>query len=199
MPALDTDTLAAALRRVARDDAVALPLLAETDRRTLLASTETLRFRPATPEVGPAQRRVYQDFELCYDVPAAHELWRLVDTLGSELGSALREVAPGEADSFTFNDLIVQRYPPGCRGITAHRDHVRYRLVVAIVLLEGDGEFCVCTDRAGDNERRVDFGPGDVLLMRAPGLGRCEERPFHLMRGVTRRRVTIGLRFDARA
>lgn len=190
--------LAGALRRVASEDALAVPLLREADRRALLASTDDLAYRPATPEVGPAHRRVYQDFELCYDVPPGHRLWRLADTLTDRFRATLGEVAPAEAGEFVLNDLIVQRYPAGCRGITAHRDHVRYRLLVAIVLLEGDGRFCVCSDREGGGEREVAFRPGEMLLMRAPGLGEGRERPFHLMRGVTRRRVTVGLRYDAR-
>lgn len=189
---------AASLRLLLRRGALAVPLLGESERRALLASTRALAWRPATPEVGPAHRRVYQDFELCYDVPAGHALWGLAQSVERGLGESMRELAPAEADAFELNDLIVQRYPPGCRGITAHRDHLRYRLLVALVLLEGDGCFCVCDDRDGAGEREIPFRPGEMLLMRAPGLGPSRQRPYHLMRGVTRTRVTVGLRYDSR-
>jgi len=92
--------------------------------------------------------------------------------------------------------LIVQRYPPGCAGITPHRDHVRYGFLIVIILLTGDGYFGVCHDRQGNGSREVEFKPGDLLLMGGPGLVSGFTRPFHFVNGVTDTRRTIGLRYD---
>ena len=109
-------------------------------------------------------------------------------------------LAGAEVDSSGYplrlNDLIVQRYPPGCAGSTPHRDHVRYGFLIAIILLTGDGYFGVCDDRQGRESREVDFKPGDLLLMGGPGLIPNFRRPFHFVNGVTDWRRTIGLRYD---
>ena len=94
------------------------------------------------------------------------------------------------------SDWLVHRHPPGCAGITPHRDHVRYGCLIAIILLTGDGYFGVCDDRQGNESREIDFKPGDLLLMGGPGLIPNFRRPFHFVNGVTDWRRTIGLRYD---
>ena len=69
-------------------------------------------------------------------------------------------------------------------------------MVVAILVLSGDGEFCVCQNRTGEGAVEVPARPGDLVLMRAPGLRGAGPRPFHLLRNVTRYRRTVGLRYD---
>ena len=92
-----------------------------------------------------------------------------------------------------------ERYAPGSRGITPHRDHLRYGGLVALVILSGDGRFCLCRDRCGSNAREIAAGPGDALLMRAPGLAGSSDRPFHFLDQITKERLSFGLRWDREA
>ena len=135
----------------------------------------------------------------------AHQTFILPDQFIRNAGEPVElaltsALADAEVDSAGYplrlNDLIVQRYPPGCTGITPHRDHVRYGFLIAIILLTGDGHFGVCHDRQGNESREIDFKPGDLLLMGGPGLVPNFTRPFHYVNGVTDSRRTIGLRYD---
>jgi|TARA_B100000446_G_scaffold128810_1_gene120733 hypothetical protein len=149
--------------------------------------------------MGGATTPVYQDFELCYDIPPDHQLWELARYLEKRIATTIKKAGLQGHDALQFNDLIVQNYPPGCQGITPHRDHVRYRIVVAIFLLTGDGNFCTCDDRKGVGAKTIPAVPGDLLLMTAPGLVEEKPGPLHFVNGVTRRRRTIGLRYDTHA
>ena len=177
--------------------AVACPCLDVPEANALVSLVDQLEYRPAKAITGSDKAPVYQDFDLCYDVPSGHSLWEFAQVLEQALTSAL---AGAEVDSAGYplrlNDLIVQRYPPGCTGITPHRDHVRYGFLIAIILLTGDGHFGVCHDRQGNESREIDFKPGDLLLMGGPGLVPNFTRPFHYVNGVTDSRRTIGLRYD---
>ena len=196
---LDPHQLATAFGRLPAAQSLAVPCLGEREREALVSLVDTLAYRSARPVMGSAATPVYQDFELCYDVPAGHTLWALAGHLEKRISRAIQEAGLQGRDTLRFNDLIVQRYPPGCRGITPHRDHVRYRIVVAIFLLSGDGNFCTCDNRKGAGAKTIPARPGDLLLMTAPGLAEEQPGPLHFVNGVTHRRRTIGLRYDARA
>ena len=99
---------------------------------------------------------------------------------------------------FIYNDLIVQRYEPGCVGITPHRDHIAYEGLVSLVILSGEAEFGICADRAGHGGREIASPEGCLLLMRGAGFAGLKTRPFHLLRNVRTRRVSFGLRYDRR-
>ncbi len=193
-------TLAAALARLAEEDAVSRPLLGARARRRLVAATARLAFRPAKPVVGEGDRAVHQDFELCMTVPARGLLRAFADSLGRLVDAALARLDPAPlARPFAFNDLIVQRYPTGSLGITPHRDHIRYEGLVALITLSGAARFFLCADRSGSGAREVPCSPGDLLLMRAPGFAGRRDRPFHYLGEVRRARLALGLRHDVRA
>ena len=63
------DAMAAALDRVAREDAAVLPLLAPADCRPFIESGADLAFRNAKPVIGEGERAVYQDFDICLSIP----------------------------------------------------------------------------------------------------------------------------------
>ena len=69
---------------------------------------------------------------------------------------------------------------------------------MALVTLSGNARFCLCDDRAGRGARELPCPPGSLLLMRAPGFGNRRDRPFHFLDRVTRPRLSLGLRHDAR-
>ena len=194
---LDLLEVSTGISTLPRVGAVACPCLDVSEAKALVSVVDQLEYRPAKAITGSDNAPVYQDFDLCYDVPSGHSLWEFAQVLEQALTSAL---AGAEVDSECYplrlNDLIVQRYPPGCAGITPHRDHVRYGFLIAIILLTGDGYFGVCDDRQGSESREIDFKPGDLLLMGGPGLIPNFRRPFHFVNGVTDWRRTIGLRYD---
>ena len=194
---LDLLEVSSSISTLPRVGAVACSCLEVSEANALVSVVDQLEYRPAKAITGSDNAPVYQDFDLCYDIPSGHSLWEFAQVLEQALTSAL---AGAEVDSECYplrlNDLIVQRYPPGCAGITPHRDHVRYGFLIAIILLTGDGYFGICDDRQGNESREIDFKPGDLLLMGGPGLIPNFRRPFHFVNGVTDWRRTIGLRYD---
>ena len=196
--------LAGALARLDAAHAVSLPLLGARTRRRLIGSTTRLPYRPAVPVVGAGANAVRQDFELCMTIPERSLLRAFAAALEALLNAALDRLEPRPlARPLHLNDLVVQRYPKGSLGITAHRDHLRYQNLVALVTLSGAARFCLCDDRAGRGARELPCPPGSLLLMRAPGFGFGDrggrrDRPFHFLDRVTRSRLSLGLRHDAR-
>ena len=190
------DAMAAALDRVAREDAAVLPLLAPADCRPFVESGADLAFRNATPVIGEGERAVYQDFDICLSIPRPHPLWQLTQAVERLVADALRTMSQPPLEALPLNDLVLQRYPPGARGITPHRDHVRYVGMVVIVQLSEDGRFGLCADRGGTGARVLEAGPGDGILMRAPGFGERKDRPFHFLDGITLERYSLGMRCD---
>lgn len=192
--------LGRALARLGEEGAVSLPLLGLRARRRLIGATAHLSFRPARPVVGEGEDAVHQDFDLCMSFPAHSLFHAFAASLGRLLDASLGRLDPAPlARPFRFNDLVVQRYPKGSFGITAHRDHTRYQGLVALVTLAGTARFFVCAERSGRGAREVPCPPGDLLLMRAPGFAGRSDRPFHFLRDVTQPRLSLGLRHDLRA
>ena len=194
--------LAEAIRRLKTQPIVPLPALSESGRRRLVEAAGGIGYRDATPVIGEGDKAVSQDFEVSLDFPrfppdspfthAAAAFERLTLNALDRLEASAVDEPP------RFNDLIVQRYPAGSRGISPHRDHLRYRLLVALFVLEGDGRFCVCDDRSGEGAEVVAARPGDLLLMRAPGLWGMNDRPFHFLNRIEAGRISLGVRFDTR-
>ena len=198
LPALRAgpDAMAAALNRVAREDAAVLPLLAPAECRPFIESGADLAFRSAKPVIGEGERAVYQDFDICLSIPRPHPLWQLTQAVEGLVADALGTMSEPPLEALLLNDLVLQRYPPGARGITPHRDHVRYVGLVVIVQLSGNGRFGLCTDRSGAGASELAARPGDGLLMRAPGFGGAKDRPFHFLDGITVERYSLGMRCD---
>ncbi len=195
---MDPGHLAEALIRLPEDDASSLPLLDEFQCRRLVAAAQALPFRTARPVIGEAERAVLQDFDLCEKIPAGSPFHRLAAALERLLAAALARLAdPPLPELPPLNDLILQRYPVGSAGITPHRDHIRYRGLVAIVTLAGRDPLFVCADRSGREAREVPMPAGSLLLMRAPPFAGLTDRPFHFLKRVTEERLSLGIRHDA--
>ncbi len=195
----DAAGLAVAVRRLAEEDAVGVALLRRADRLAMLEEARALHYRPARPVVGEGENAVSQDFELTVDLPPGGRLLAATRALDRLVGQALARIRPDPLPGgFHINDHIVQRYAAGCAGMSPHRDHLRYVGLVLIVALAGQGRFLVCDDRSGRNAREIPARPGDLLLMRAPGLFGRGDRPFHFVRDIRRDRYILGLRHDSR-
>lgn len=197
---LDTDEVSAKLGQLSEKSAIALNCLSEETCVELSHLADQLQYRDARPITGPNKTPVLQDFELDYEVPREHPFWSIAEELQSVFRPLLKAqplTADDKAD-FGLNDLIVQRYPPGCSGISPHRDHIEYRVVILILLLSGDGDFGIHPERDDNNGKIIDFQPGQLLMMGAPGIAPEFARPFHSVRNVSDVRRTIGMRYDRR-
>jgi len=183
------------LEGLADSGALAVPLLGDDLRLSLLDAARASRFRAARPLVGNSERLVRQRMEVCAHFPAGsifHALTREFQRLWDDL---LAEAPTNPFEGrLVFNDLMLQRYSVGEVGITPHRDRTGYRNLVCLFVLEGNGRFCLCDDRAGRGAREIPHVAGDVLLMRAPGFQGTDERPFHFVRHIQSRRYVFGLR-----
>ncbi|MEM7221486.1 MAG: hypothetical protein AAF495_00815 [Pseudomonadota bacterium] len=191
------DALAEALDATALNDGAAVPLLGPEECAHFLNACDALTYRVATPKLGQPGREVFQDFELTVDFPEDSPLFDLAKALELWLEAALATMSdPPLAGPVPMNDLIVQRYHPGSRGITPHRDHITYRNLVILVSLSGRCRFFLCEDRSGAGRREIPMEAGSALLMRAPGFAGREDRPFHMLCDVTEHRVGLGYRHE---
>jgi hypothetical protein len=196
----DPAEIAGAIARISTEDAVSLPLLDARVRRRLLGAAARLPYRLAKPLIGEGEKKVRQDFVLCMPLPPRSLFHVFAAAFERLIAAALARLDPAPLPAPPcFNDLIVQRYEPGSRGITPHLDHIRYEGLVALLPLSGAARFFICDDRAGRGAREIPAPSGNLMLLRAPGFGGTRQRPFHFLRDVTRRRTSLGLRHDARA
>lgn len=189
------------IAQVVAEDAASMPLFDTTYLNLLLDDALTLSFRGARPEVRIKDSVVVrQDFDLCDEVPTKSAFRNCTAVLERCLNEALSLMAPCPlVPPLMLNDLIVQRYHPGSHGITPHRDHVRYRGLIVLLVLCGHGRYYVCADRAGNNAREIIAPPGHIILMRAPDFASRSDRPFHFLTDVTSERFSFGIRHDSTA
>ena len=175
--------------------ALAVPLLGEDARLSLLEAARASRFRPARPVVGKGERLVRQRMEVCEHFPAESIFHAFTEGFQKLWDGLLVDATPNPFEGrLAFNDLMLQRYSVGEVGITPHRDRADYRNLVCLFILEGKGRFYVCDDRAGSGAQEIPHVAGDVLLMRAPGFQGSAVRPFHFVRDIESPRYIFGLR-----
>lgn len=191
-------SFALAIDRLEAEDAITFRFLDEALTCHLLAESEKLTYRPATPAIGPEERRVFQDFELTMSFQPDDPFSRFARALDRLCAAALERLDQNPCPGMTHNDLILQRYQPGSGGITPHRDHIRYRGLVSLFVLAGEGDFYVCKDREGTDAKRLPSPPGSLVLMRGAGFAGMKDRPFHMLKDIRSFRVSFGLRWDTR-
>ena len=195
----DSGDLAEAVEALAQRGAVAVPILGREARGSLLDAARASRFRLARTLVGKGERLVQQRMEVCDDFPGDSVFRALTREFQALWDDYLTTVSSSPFEGqLNFNDLMLQRYSVGEVGITPHVDRTAYRNIVCLFVLEGQGRFYVCDDRAGNGAREIPHAAGDVLLMRAPGFRGSEERPFHFVRDIQSPRYVFGLRHERR-
>jgi len=177
--------------------ACALPLLDDQYRERLLAESRLYRYRPARKEVGRDHEKVQQRMDVEPNLRDDSILHEFTQHFSELFDASRREIDPFES-STVFNDKMLQRYTVGEIGITPHRDRTSYRNIVCLFVLCGRGRFCVASDRDATDAVEIPNGPGDVVLMRAPGFrdihGQELPRPFHFVDQITEPRYLFGLR-----
>ncbi len=190
---------AEAVEALAEDGAVAVPILGRESRASLLDAARVSRFRLARTLVGKGEHLVQQRMEVCDDFPGDSVFRVLTREFQVLWDDYLTRASSSPFESrLDFNDLMLQRYSVGEVGITPHVDRTAYRNIVCLFVLEGQGRFYICDDRAGNGAREIPHAAGDVLLMRAPGFRGSDERPFHFVRDIQSPRYVFGLRHEQR-
>lgn len=179
--------------------AVSIPFFSPDEIAGLIRYTQKLKWRTARQMVGDG---VHQDFQICLPAPRRAALGQLADLLEDHLGE-ISSQQPGLFDGpFICNDLAVQHYLPGSKGIGIHRDGARYRNLVCIATLAGQSRFLIAADRQGTKMTVLDDSPGQLLLLAAPGfsgLADPKKRPLHTVDQVTGGRLSLGLRHEVPA
>ena len=189
------------LRELTDYGATSVPLLGEPVLSSLREGAEGLPFEQTARTVGDYDVR--QELEVCRTVPKDGIFDTVQGQLEDQLNEAFGRLAPlpwpaDEMQRLRFNEAALQRYPAGSLGLSPHRDGKRYRVVIAILVISGEGTFAVCDDRAGTNPRSIPADPGRCILLRAPGFRGIEKRPFHYVSDVTKERLVLTLRYDSR-
>jgi hypothetical protein len=195
----DGPDLRGALLEVRRAGAAYLPgALDERFRRRLRREVDGGSFRSMRGSFGKVRMEIDG-----YDVPAPMDGFPLMRELAHELGARVRSDGRGIRGLATWapNEIGVTRYGPGSLGITPHLDGRWYRRLVAVVTVYGRARFAISRDREGEVVSEWRPGPGDLVLMRGPGLGGVRDgRPFHLAEGPTRgMRCSLGIRMSVGA
>jgi hypothetical protein len=175
-------------------------ILDEDFRVTLLEEAEGYNYKPEDEIVGSGDRLVRQQISSFDDLPAGSAYVLLKNSFQDLLERCLADIGsyPFET-ALNFNSMVLQRYEKGSIGITPHRDGLSYVNLVCVFVIGGRGRFYVCPDRSGRNAKEIDASPGNVILMRAPGLfGFEDSRPFHYVTDIQETRYSFGVRQKGR-
>lgn len=192
--------LTEALRELSQDQCLGLsiPFFDEDELAGLTSEAEALPKRRARDRVSHKGIVVSQDFDICFPAPRQGAMEKLCLLLEQGLNQASANCQhPVLKMPYHINDLAVQAYPSGSKGIGIHRDGLRYRQIVIIITLAGQSRFCLCQDRDGNGATVIDDSPGHLVLLSAPdfaGRDGNNGRPLHFVDQVTDGRLSIGLR-----
>jgi hypothetical protein len=151
-------------------------------------------FRPFGESFGPVRQQIDG-----YDVGLPSSAFPLLGELCRELGSVVRLQGRGIRGLATWrpNEIGIAHYVPGSIGITPHLDGKWYRRLIAVATVYGRARFAICRTRdPADVLEAWTSAPGDLVLMRGPGLADVlDGRPFHLVEGPRRgERLSLGIR-----
>jgi hypothetical protein len=158
----------------------------------LVRATRSVQWRRAPSLVGV----VRQDAEIAeFELRTAPRVVRALGTAFAGVVCPSLTALAGEQAREWPNDVATMRYLPG-EGVTAHRDHRRYRLLVMICSTSGEGRLKIVEDRSAlVVKEEFDLIPGDVTLMAAPGVG---QPPMHVVAtGGLGTRLSVTYRLDS--
>ena len=176
--------------------ATSLRILDEGFRMALLKEAESYVYEPEDEIVGSGDRIVRQQLSSFNDFPGGSRYPLLRDSFQTLIERCLAGLEPYPFQTaLNFDSMVLQRYEQGSLGITPHRDRLSFINLVCVFVISGRGRFYVCSDRSGRDAKEIDASPGNVILMRAPGLfGAEDDRPFHYVTDIRETRYTFGLR-----
>ena len=190
--------LRAALQRVAAHGFAFVPsALDERFRRRLQDEIDSGPFEHFQERFAQVRQQIDG-----FDVAAPFDGYPALSELCGELTDTVRIHGKGVRGLATWqvNEAGVARYRLGSVGITPHMDGRWYRRLVAVLTLYGRAPFAVCSDREGTVVAEWEAGPGDLTLIRGPGLvGVRDGRPLHTAGPpASGERCSLGLRMTTR-
>lgn len=175
-----------------------LPFLKDEFRQKLVEEAKTYPFKIAPEYVGTAGVR--QQLSTYFEFPKESLFFQLRDEFTDFLEDSFNQLEfPPFSEKLNFNEMQLQKYEPGSIGITAHRDHIKYRNLIAIFYLEGSAKFSVCEDINGKNAIELDASPDNLILLRAPGFYGLLKRPYHFAINIPDERYLFSLRCDSKS
>jgi hypothetical protein len=156
------------------------------------------QFRAFREEFGPVRQQIDG-----YDVEIPDQAFPLLTQLCRALRERIRIDGRGVRGLATWSpsEVGIAHYVSGSIGITPHMDGKWYRRLVVVATIYGSAPFAICGSRdPADVVDRWTSRPGDLVLMRGPGLaGHRDGRPFHLVEGPRGgERLSIGIRMSVR-
>jgi len=165
---------------------------------SLRAEVDGGPFHPFRGSFGPVRQQIDG-----YDVRIPAGRFPLLTALCGDLKDVVRREGRGLRGLATWapNEVGIVHYIPGSIGITPHMDGKWYRRLVVVATVYGRAPFAICGSRdPRDVIERWTAGPGDLVLMRGPGLaGMRDGRPFHLVGGPDGgERLSLGIRMSQR-
>jgi hypothetical protein len=166
--------------------------------RRLGVEIESNPFHPFGESFGEVRQQIDG-----YDIRVPASGFPVLTALCRGLRDAVRSQGRGVRGlaSWAPNEVGVTHYVPGSIGITPHKDGKWYRRMVVVATVYGRAPFAICGSRdPKDIVERWISEPGDLVLMRGPGLaGARDGRPFHLVEGPRRgERLSLGIRMSDR-
>jgi hypothetical protein len=184
------------LEKLSSVGATSVRLLEEDFRLALLEEAEGYVYQPEDEVVGSEDKVVRQQVSSFNDFPQDSGYVLLKNSFQGLLKQRLAQLDAYPFERvLDFNSMVLQRYQKDSLGITPHKDGLSYINLVCVFIIGGRGRFYVCSDRSGRNAKEIDASPGNVILMRAPGLfGPEDNRPFHFVTDIKETRYTFGLR-----
>lgn len=188
-----------ALRACARIGHARVPsAVAGGTLRRLRTEIERNPFHPFGESFGQVRQQIDG-----YDIAVPASGFPVLSALCLDLRDLVRSQGRGIRGlaSWAPNEVGVTHYVPGSIGITPHKDGKWHRRMVVVVTVYGRAPFAICGSRdPEDVVERWTSEPGDLVLMRGPGLaGARDGRPFHLVGGPRRgERLSIGIRMSTR-
>ena len=176
------------------EQAVSFPLLREPERKQLLREVMALDYKSGPEYVGT--HKVLQQItfsEIYIDSTSGIALY------ARKFSDKIKFLAKRYRfdlfrPMFGFNEFMVNKYEKGSVGITPHRDNSYFKNLIALIVLDGSGDFYICDDRDRKNSRLKKAVPGSCILMVAPGFLNQSIQPMHYLTNITEDRYVLCLR-----
>lgn len=183
------------LGQLATSGAASIKIFSEDIRRALHDEAQSYSYTPLPEVVGEGENTVRQQMSRFKDFPADSQFMLLKDSFQAWLAGELTSLAEYPFEHpLELNSCELIKYETGSLGITPHRDGFRYKNIICIFVIAGQGRFYTCPDRSGKESIEIDATPGNVILMRAPGFLGQRQRPFHFVSDIQSTRYVFGLR-----
>jgi hypothetical protein len=196
---IDDDLPAALLACAATGHARIAGAVAPAILRRLRTELDAGPFRRFRESFGSVRQQIDgYDVEIPSDgFPTLTALCRALEQRVRAYGRGIRGLA-----TWRPNEVGIAHYVPASIGITPHLDGKWYRRLVVVATVYGRARFAICGSRDPDDVAdEWTSTPGDLVLMRGPGLGGVRDgRPFHLVEGPARgERLSLGIRMSVDA